>query len=47
MGGRPLPYPAAMVRERETMTFTYVSLTERVDADLIDILMAGRPHARG
>lgn len=33
-----LPYPAAMVQERETMTFTYVSLTERADIDLIDLL---------
>lgn len=33
-----LPYPAAMVQERETMRFTYVSLTERADIDLLDIL---------
>ncbi|EDQ32423.1 hypothetical protein HPDFL43_11506 [Hoeflea phototrophica DFL-43] len=33
-----LPYPAAMVQERETMTFTYVSLTERVDVDIITLL---------
>lgn len=33
-----LPYPASMVRERETMIFTYVSLTERVDLSLIDLL---------
>lgn len=35
-----LPYPAALVRERETMTFTYVSLTERADIDLITLLSA-------
>ena len=33
-----LPYPASMVQERETMTFTYVSLTERTDVGLIDLL---------
>ena len=33
-----LPYPASMVQARETMTFTYVSLTERADIDLIEIL---------
>jgi hypothetical protein len=33
-----LPYPGEMVSERETMTFTYVSLTERTDIDLTDIL---------
>ena len=33
-----LPYPAALVRERETMTFTYVSLTARADCDLLDLL---------
>lgn len=33
-----MPYPAAMVQERETMTFTYVSLTERADIDLVTIL---------
>ena len=30
-----MPYPGEMVQERETMTFTYVSLTERQDVDLI------------
>lgn len=29
-----LPYPGAMVHERQTMNFTYVSLTERADIDL-------------
>jgi hypothetical protein len=33
-----LPYPGEMVTERETMTFTYVSLTERADIDLTDML---------
>ena len=33
-----LPYTAAMVSGRETMTFVYVSLTERVDVDLLEIL---------
>lgn len=33
-----LPYPAAMVEERETMTFTYVSLTERADIDLLQLI---------
>lgn len=35
-----LPYPGKMVSERETMTFTYVSLTERDDIDLSEILAA-------
>lgn len=35
-----LPYPASMVEERETMTFVYVSLTERADIDLADALDA-------
>ena len=33
-----LSYPVAMVSERETMTLTYVSLTERLDLDLITAL---------
>ncbi|GAB4363879.1 MAG: hypothetical protein Kow0026_28610 [Oricola sp.] len=33
-----LPYPGGMVTERETMTFTYVSLTGRADIDLTEIL---------
>jgi len=33
-----MPFPGSMVSERETMTFTYVSLTERDDIDLIDVL---------
>jgi len=39
-----LPYPAPMVRERETMTFTYVSLTERADIDLMTLL-SERPNS--
>lgn len=38
-----LPYPAAMIRERETMTFTYVSLTEREDVDIITLLDEAQP----
>lgn len=37
-----LPYPAAMVQGRETMVFTYVSLSERSDIDLMELL-AQRP----
>jgi hypothetical protein len=33
-----LPYPGKMVSARETMSFTYVSLTERRDLDLCDLL---------
>lgn len=33
-----MPFPGEMVSERETMTFTYVSLTERDDVDLLTIL---------
>ena len=33
-----LPYPGTMVSERETMSFTYVSLTARLDADLLDLI---------
>ncbi len=35
-----LPYPGPMVSERERMTFTYVSLTERRDVDLLEVLEA-------
>lgn len=38
-----LPYPAAMIQERETMTFTYVSLTEREDVDIITLLDEAQP----
>lgn len=33
-----MPYPGQMVREREHMVFTYVSLTERADVDLLTFL---------
>jgi len=33
-----MPFPGSMVQARETMIFTYVSLTERSDLDLIDLL---------
>ena len=33
-----MPFPGSMVTARETMTFTYVSLSERRDIDLLDIL---------
>ena len=33
-----MPFPGSMVSERETMTFTYVSLTHREDIDLVDLL---------
>lgn len=33
-----LPFPGAMVRERTTLTFVYVSLTGRTDVDLVDFL---------
>lgn len=35
-----MPFPGSMVKSRETMTFTYVSLTERADVDLLEILQA-------
>lgn len=33
-----MPYPGALVSERETMTFTYVSMSERADIDLSELL---------
>ena len=33
-----MPFPGPMVQAREIMTFTYVSLTERTDIDLLDVL---------
>jgi len=33
-----MPFPGEMVSQRENMTFTYVSLTERVDLDLVALL---------
>lgn len=34
-----MPFPGSMVSSRETMTFTYVSLTARQDVDLLDLLV--------
>ena len=34
-----MPFPGSMVSSRETMTFTYVSLTAREDVDLLDLLV--------
>jgi len=39
-----MPFPGSMVQARETMTFTYVSLSERADIDLIDILTRRLKH---
>lgn len=33
-----IPFPGSMITSRETMTFTYVSLTEREDVDLGNLL---------
>lgn len=33
-----MPFPGNMVSHRENMTFTYVSLTNRLDIDLISLL---------
>ena len=33
-----LPFPGPMVEARETMNFTYVSLTQRADIDLLTLL---------
>lgn len=35
-----MPFPGALVKDRISMTFTYVSLTERRDVDLTEILTA-------
>ena len=34
-----MPFPGSMVSSRETMAFTYVSLTAREDVDLLDLLV--------
>jgi len=34
-----LPFPGSMVQTRETMAFTYVSMTEKEDLDLLEILI--------
>ena len=33
-----MPFPGKLVQHRETMTFVYVSLTERKDVDLLELL---------
>lgn len=33
-----MPFPGKMIASRESMTFTYVSLTERADIDLVAML---------
>lgn len=33
-----MPYPGSMVKERTTMRFTYVSMSERQDVDLLELL---------
>ncbi len=33
-----MPFPGKMIESRESMTFTYVSLTEREDIDLVPML---------
>lgn len=33
-----MPFPGKMISSRESMTFTYVSLTERADIDLVPML---------
>ena len=33
-----MPFPGELVAHRETMIFTYVSLTNRVDVDLLSVL---------
>lgn len=37
-----LPFPGEPVGERETMKLTYVSLTERADVDIVDLVAARR-----
>ncbi|POF30001.1 hypothetical protein [Roseibium marinum] len=39
-----MPYPGSMVQARESMTFSFVSLTERADIDLVDILTDRLAH---
>lgn len=40
-----LPFPGSMIEERETMTFTYVSMTERADIDLLSFMAERFGHA--
>lgn len=39
-----MPFPGAMIAQRETMTFTYVSLTKRLDVDLLTLLAERVSH---
>lgn len=39
-----MPYPGQMITERENMVFTYVSLTEREDVDLVALLKSKIKH---
>ncbi|UES57831.1 hypothetical protein GFK91_20720 [Roseibium aggregatum] len=39
-----MSFPGSMVQARETMTFTFVSLSQRSDIDLIDILTTRLAH---
>jgi hypothetical protein len=39
-----MPYPGQLIGSRETMTFTYVSLTQRADVDLRYILHRRHQH---
>ena len=41
-----MPFPGSMVEGRETMTFTYVSLTTRQDVDLT-VLLADKAEQQG
>jgi len=40
-----MPFPGEMIDHRETMTFTYVSLTSREDIDLIAVLVERMDHS--
>jgi len=42
-----MPFPGSMVSGRETMRFTYVSLTHRIDSDLLDMLQDRFPTEKG
>lgn len=40
-----MPFPGSMIEERETMTFTYVSLTQRIDIDLLTFMSERFGHS--
>jgi hypothetical protein len=42
-----LPFPGSMVTSRETMMLTYVSLTERADVDIVQVLAARSDPPQG